>query len=271
MNELVAEYARQGYTIVRGLWRPDEVAACRERFHAITAEVRRIPATHPPQQDHWAPESSTDTIKRYVRVVNPHQFDDLARRMLLDRRIHELVRALFDEEPLASQSMFYFKPPGARGPGFHQDNVYLQVQPGSCIAAWTAIDPATPENGGLEVVPGSHALPVICPEPFESSEDLSARLLQHASSRVPAILEPGDTLLFHGSLIHGSDANRSQGTWRRSFICHYIPESARSIARYFRPLTSFTGETVVRDHAGIDLGPCGAGFDPKTYSSYNKG
>ena len=48
-----------------------------------------------------------------------------------------------------------FKPPGARGQAFHQDNYYLLVQPYTCVAAWLAVDRSWPENGGLQVCPGT--------------------------------------------------------------------------------------------------------------------
>ena len=38
-----------------------------------------------------------------------------------------------EEEVLSAQSMFYFKPPGARGQALHQDNFYLRVEPGDVL------------------------------------------------------------------------------------------------------------------------------------------
>ena len=54
--------------------------------------------------------------------------------------------------------MLYFKPPGARGQALHQDNFYLRVQPGTCMAAWMALDDCDEENGCMQVVPGSHTV-----------------------------------------------------------------------------------------------------------------
>jgi hypothetical protein len=38
-------------------------------------------------------------------------------------------------EAYAAQSMYYYKPPGAKGQGMHQDNFYLLASPATCIAA----------------------------------------------------------------------------------------------------------------------------------------
>ena len=84
-------------------------------------------------------------------------------RYMLDERIEMHLADLMGDEPIAAQSMFYFKPPGARGQDFHQDNFYLRVQPGSCMAAWVAIDDCDEQNGTMMVVPTSNALDIVCP------------------------------------------------------------------------------------------------------------
>ena len=69
--------------------------------------------------------------------MHPHRINGLA-RALLDPRPATSWKRCSGEEPLAAQSMFYFKPPGARGQALHQDNFYLRVKPGTCVAAWIA-------------------------------------------------------------------------------------------------------------------------------------
>jgi ectoine hydroxylase-related dioxygenase (phytanoyl-CoA dioxygenase family) len=190
-------------------------------------------------------------------MMHPHRWDYLASRTLLDTRVLAIVGRLLGETPLAAQSMFYWKPPGARGQALHQDNFYLRVAPHSCIAAWTAVDHCDAANGGLQVVPRTHELPIQCP----GKADLSESFVQHfvppppGTAPVQLILEPGDTLFFNGNVIHGSGPNRSSG-FRRAFICHYIPESARECSEFFFPLLDRDGKIVERACAAGG-GPCG--------------
>ena len=164
--------------------------------------------------------------------------------------------------------MFYFKPPGARGQALHQDNFYLQVEPGTCIAAWTAVDPSTPENGGLFVVPKTHELDLACPEQADMQESFFAHFVRPPAGRkaVPATLAAGDTLFFNGSVIHGSGPNRSATLWRRSFICHYMPASSRCISKFYFPLFNFSGQEVPYA-ASTGGGPCGVEFTQPTYGA----
>ena len=121
----------------------------------------------------------------------------------------------------ASQSMFYFKPPGARGQALHQNNWFLQVSPETCIAAWIAIDDADEKNGSLREVPGTHKESVICHVAAEPSLSFS----KDAIPPLPADLIPiktrlneGDVFFFHGSLVHGSLPNTTSDRFRRALI-----------------------------------------------------
>ena len=200
--------------------------------------------------------------------MQPHRADAFSRSRLLDPRVRDVVTTLLGEEAAAAQSMYYFKPPGARGQAMHQDNFYLAVKPGSCLAAWTAIDPSTPENGGLFVVPETQDLDVQCPERADQNESYFRDLVRPPPGKkaVPVALNPGDTLFFNGSVIHGSGPNRSADTWRRSFICHYVPRSAEYVSAGYFPLLDFAGcEVPFKKNA--DGGPCGDGWRPSSYGA----
>lgn len=263
-QEQISFYRREGYLIVRGLFGADEVAELRGRFERLADD--REPA---PRPELWpADRGASDPLKRYPRVMMPHHWDPLARRWLLDPRVHDILAVLLGDEPVAAQSMYYFKPPGARGQALHQDNFYLQVEPHTCIAAWTAIDPSTPENGGLQVVPHTQGLDLVCPEAADPTQSFSTQLVRppQGLQPVPATLEPGDTLFFNGNVIHGSTPNHSATQWRRSYICHYMPASARLISDWYFPVVNFAGEKVAYA-ANKGGGPCGIEFTEPTYGA----
>ncbi|MGI8868788.1 MAG: phytanoyl-CoA dioxygenase family protein [Mycobacteriales bacterium] len=250
----LAAYHQDGFHIARGLFSADEVAACRHYFDEFAARGEAVPG-------HWEPTAgasdSADPLTRYPRVIHPHMFDEASRDRLIDARLQRMLRVLLDDEPLAVQTMYYYKPPGARGQAFHQDNFYLRVKPQSCIAAWIAIDPSFPENGGLQVVPGSHDLDVACPDYADPEVSFTRDFVAPTREPVKLHLEPGDTLFFNGSVIHGSDPNSTAEVWRRSFICHYMPTAATHIAKWYLPhAIDFDGNPIAREHNG-DGGPCG--------------
>jgi phytanoyl-CoA hydroxylase len=242
----------QGYWIERGLVSAAEAAYLRDYF--MERHRERAIAGY----DDGLPE--TDILHRYPRLVHPHRTDDVARRYMLDPRIFAVLRELFGEEPLAAQSMVYFKPPGARGQGLHQDQMPLRVSPGTCIAAWVALDRADAENGGLAVVPGSHRLGVLCtgrrPNAVEFFDGGGLAVPEGYRIFQPE-LEPGDGLFFGGLMIHGSYANRSRDRFRRCFIGHYVGRSAEALSSFYHPLLTEDGQEVGRAPA-TGGGPCGS-------------
>ncbi len=245
------QFQSDGFTVVPALLDSDEVDDIRAEFMELE---RRGPIP-----GHFEPTNAdpNDPLTRFPRVMHPHKFNDLARSYLLDRRLRVILRQLFDEEPLAAQSMFYYKPPGARGQALHQDNFYLRVEPGTCIAAWVAIDVIDRSNGGLEVVPGTHAMDIFCPEEADSELSFTRDYVPPPPglSPVPIDMSPGDVLFFNGSLVHGSGPNQSPDRFRRSFIGHYIGRSTQKISTWYQVLTMDGADVPVAANTGG--GPCG--------------
>jgi phytanoyl-CoA hydroxylase len=224
----LAAFRRDGYVVARRGWSAAEIAELSERFERLRLAGERVPG-------HFEPDpTSPDPLRRTPRVLLCHQFCELSRSFLLDARVEETLRLLMGEEPLAVNSMYYYKPPGSRGQTFHQDNFYLLVEPATCLTVWTAVDRCDTDNGGLYLCPGTQHLPTACPELANEAESFTTHLVRppRDAPPVPVALEPGDVLFFNGQMIHGSGPNHSS-RWRRSFICHYAPASSSQVNDYY--------------------------------------
>ncbi|MEU9290184.1 phytanoyl-CoA dioxygenase family protein [Streptomyces sp. NPDC048275] len=251
------EFEENGFAIVRGLFTAAEIDELCAEFAALHAAG--------PVPGHFEPRASktgdpADPLHAYPRVMQPHRINALSLRVLLDPRLRDVLETLLGEEVLAAQSMFYFKPPGARGQALHQDNFYLRVEPGTCVAAWIACEAIDRENGGLEVVPGTHRMDLFCPEEADPALSFVREYVPPPPglTAVPVDMEPGDVLFFNGSLVHGSGPNRSADRFRRSFIGHYVGASTQQIGSWYRALT-MSGEPVALPESE-GSGPCGTEF-----------
>ena len=248
----IEQFQREGYVIARGLFSRDEV-----NFY-IDHYMRLREAGSYPGDFAGVDPTSNDPLKRYPRMIHMHRWDEVSLKWLIDPRLNAWLTALLGKEPYAAQTMLYFKPPGARGQALHQDNFYLRVHPGTCMAAWMALDPCDEENGCLMVVPGTHNLPILCTIPADTTESFTniAVPVPKDLPIVPAVMEPGDVLFFNGSLIHGSYPNRSTNRFRRSLIGHYAVGDAQKIAQFYQPLLRMDG-TEVTIEVSEGGGPCG--------------
>jgi len=256
MQDILQEFRQRGCVVLRGLFSDDEVAGYRQHYMDM-----RHSGVYP--GDYGGVElGSDDPLKRYPRLIHMHRWDELSLQWLLEARLARVFRRLLGREPLAVQTMLYFKPAGARGQALHQDQFYLRVQPGTCIAAWLALDDCDEENGCLQIVPGSHTLPVLCPVEADTSQSFTDVTVALAPGMVtePVLMRAGDVFFFNGQLIHGSFPNRSRGRFRRALIGHYIDGAAEQVAQYYHPALRFDGSTVALDVAEGG-GKCGLWVD----------
>jgi hypothetical protein len=100
---------------------------------------------------------------------------------------------------------------------WHQDGVYWPYRPYDQVSAFCPLDPCTEANGALQVIPGSHTA-ALEHEGLELQVVLSEE--QQAATRLVP-MQPGDVLLFHSLLLHGSQANES-GQHRRVAINSFM-------------------------------------------------
>jgi len=251
-----AFYESNGYAVVKGLFSAEETAFYREHFMALRAE-----GTKPGDMTAETPKAG-DPLLAFPRMIHMHRWDEPSLQWVLDARLAECLEAFLGDEPLAVQTMLYFKPAGARGQALHQDNFYLRAQPGTCMAAWMALDPCDEENGCMRVVPGSHGWPVLCTTGADTSAsftDVTVPIPQGVEA-VPVVMDAGDVLFFNGSLVHGSYPNVSTGRFRRSLIGHYIESRAEQVTEFDQPVLRMDGTAF--EIAGVqEGGPCGVWVD----------
>jgi ectoine hydroxylase-related dioxygenase (phytanoyl-CoA dioxygenase family) len=255
----IEQYNKQGFLVMRELFTAEEVAFFKRHYEAMRLDenaelLAKIQAE--------AGEPAGDPLTIYPRIMQPHRRDEASLKWLIDNRLNEVMITLLGQEPFAVQTMFYFKPPGARGQALHQDQYYLRVQPGTCMAAWMAVDDCDEENGCLRVVPGSHTWPLLClteADTRQSFTDVTVPLPEGVEA-VAVTMQAGDVLFFNGQLVHGSLPNRSQDRFRRALIGHYIVGEAQQVYEWYHPVLQMDGRPVEMGLSEVG-GTCGIWVD----------
>jgi len=90
-------------------------------------------------------------------------------------------------------------------------------------SAFIAVDPATRENGCMQVLRGSHHLGRIDHVLTGDQAGADMERVREAEKRLELVyveMDPGDVLFFHSNLLHRSDQNRSENP-RWAMICCY--------------------------------------------------
>lgn len=127
----------------------------------------------------------------------------------------------------------FVKEPGTQVPTpWHHDLTFWPVEGTQLCSIWMPLDPVTTETSGLEYVLGSHRWP----QRFKAvTPDHNEYMLDPDLDDVPDIdaargdflvmawdMEPGDVLLFHPLVVHGSQGNRSTTVRRRALATRWF-------------------------------------------------
>lgn len=217
--EQLADYERDGYIIVRGLFKPEETKLLGETAHHDNAMDK-------------ASSNMDDGKGNAVRLALwNHPGDGVYGMFARCRRVVDTVEELLGDEAYHYHSKMILKDAKIGGAwAWHQDYGYWYQNgvlfPNLC-SVMIAVDKATVENGCLQVLKGSHKLGRI--NHILSGDQAGADLerVEEAKKRLELVnvtLDPGDTLFFHANLLHCSAANNSDHA-RWALICCYNAKS----------------------------------------------
>ena len=128
----------------------------------------------------------------------------------------------------------FYKPAKQGGVvAWHQDYSYwTRTKPIAHITCWCALDDATPENGCLQYIPGSHKWgllpkPVIAGDLHGIREFLSEDQKKEFDNRKLAPVKAGEAIFHHSLTLHGSGENKSTLP-RRAFVINAFADGVTS-------------------------------------------
>jgi hypothetical protein len=252
----VTEFWRDGFAIVRGVFSPAEIVEIAAAADQLYAEgvVHGRSFRHGNLYYDVAAGEGGDPLVRMAQWPSYHQpvFD----RVRLDTRLARLVEPLIGPDLKQIINQVHWKAPGALGDfAWHQDSrsrrpasAYRNLA-NSYVQTGLAIDPHTPDAGGMRFIPRSHLrgdLGMDCskkalgtPLQDKALEDVGLS----SADAIDLILEPGDLALWSPYLVHGSGANGSNHR-RRFYINGYV-----------RAQDCDRGEWAFRAGQPVQLGP----------------
>ena len=222
-NEQIEQYHRDGF-VTPNFRLPQEA------IDEIKVAHNRLVQRHPEFSDYCSALLAYDTW--YLNIARIPE-------------ILDMVNQIIGDDVALWNSSFFAKPAkvGTKTP-WHQDGEYWPIRPLATCTAWIAIDAATPENGCLRVIPGSHRHKALAKHNRSDEEGIALNLELDASEfdeaeAVDIVLEPGQLSLHDVYLYHGSEPNCSDNP-RRGMTLRFMPTT--SVYRHDLPTrTTSTG------------------------------
>lgn len=251
-KELKSRFDEQGFVVVKDFLDRGELL---ELLSELDRYIQEVVPTLGREKAFFHDPGRPETLKQLQCMDGDPFFEQY--------RFHPawngLAETLLGEavEPITPE--WFNKPPGtdhATPP--HQDNYYLCYQPPQVVTLWLAIDPVDEENGCLRYLPGSHLHPL---RPHSQtavlgfSQGITDYRDEDRQQEMAVLMEPGDIVAHHGTMIHRADANASDDRQRRAFATVFHAARCRkdseAVARYQSQLKD--------QHDRVNHGPLSTG------------
>ncbi|MEM7053767.1 MAG: phytanoyl-CoA dioxygenase family protein [Pseudomonadota bacterium] len=230
ISTLAAEFARQGFVVLRELCPPDTIEAMRSQALADLADGVG-PVEYEAEVGYEGAPASLDepggrTVRRLLDALGRHE---MYQQWALSGELTQVVRALLgavqthqnDAPGQAASRLLVVRahhncimtkqPDFSSSTGWHQDIRYWSYARPELVNAWTALGEESSNNGGMRLIPGSHR--------HEFADDCfdAQRFFRtdHAPNQawldraVQMDMRPGDVLFFHARLLHSAGRNLS--------------------------------------------------------------
>jgi len=205
----IAKYHEDGYVIPDFTMPDDVIEAIQERHAALLKK-------NPEFRDYCA------AILQY-----DEGFADYCR----NDEILDMVEQVIGQDIALWNSSFFAKPAGnGKATPWHQDGEYWPIRPLATCTVWLAVDDATPENGCLRIIRGSHKNQDLLQHETNPSTELTLNqeLLKteyDESKAVDLVLKRGQISLHDVFLVHGSEPNTSPNP-RRGMTMRFMPTTS---------------------------------------------
>jgi len=155
----------------------------------------------------WMPYEEINAAGKRVlcRTENYANSHDGFNQLLRGSKLLSILRQLSGEDMLLFKEKINYKLAGSGGFAAHIDSTaYTHIKNIKHLSILLAADPSNPDNGGLDVVEGSHLMNI----PISSDNCIDKEWVAK-QTWTPVDLKPGELLIFGSYLAHRSSANRS--------------------------------------------------------------
>ncbi len=133
------------------------------------------------------------------------------------KKIEQLVKNLLNTKKIKLRASELFAKPKKHGlevPN-HQDNFYWCIKDAKALTMWIALEKTNKENGGVYYYDKSHKLGLLKHIPSYkkgSSQMIKENLNLKKTKKSYPSLNPGDCLIHHSLVVHGSNKNYSNNS-----------------------------------------------------------
>ena len=216
----VADFQRNGHTLVKGLLQKDEVAAYREAIneaaYTYNTEKRAL--------------AERDTYgKAFLQVMNLWEVDERVKHFTLAKRFAKMAACLLGVENVRLyHDQALYKEPGGGFTPWHQDEYYWPLNTDNTITMWMPLIDIAEDMGMLTFASGSHKEGFVGNLAIsDESEAQLEQLIKEKGYRIsrPKTMAAGDATFHYGWTLHSAPGNLSATTREVMTIIYYADDA----------------------------------------------
>ncbi len=211
--DIAQSFSEDGFAVVPNLFLRQEAKALKKEVQRILVEVR---------QELGGSNTAREMLDATGVYVGVAGRSEIFRHAARDKRLVDILEAIIGPNvEFLSDKVVYKDTETHTASPWHQDWPYWEGT--HKVSIWFALDDATPENGCLKLMPGSHIGSLVHDGDSSDGIGFGHRVRPETvdeSAAVTAPLEAGGAVFFHDLTMHASHPNterRERWTWIPTF------------------------------------------------------
>lgn len=216
IEDQITQLRRDGFVVLPGFLDAARCAGLREQAERDLADAVEPLEFEADLRYPGAPASRTDVGGATVRrLLDAYGRGECFRQWAEAPEVVRWMQAYFGEQPVLSRAhhncVMTKHPHYGSLTGWHRDIRYWAFERADLVSTWLALGPETSSNGGLWLVPRTHAMD-FPPQAFDGQQFFDPVRSENAALIEGAIaveLKAGDVLFFHCNALHAAGRNES--------------------------------------------------------------
>ncbi len=206
INRYKKEFYENGFCVVKNVFSKKSITILKK-------EIKKVKKPRPKGfEEHLTKDKKVNTVHNLNRVLKKK---NILIKFAENKNLKKIVSHVLKNDVKTRNIELFLKPKktGMMSP-FHQDNYYWNITNNNkALNLWLACTESNSKNGAVCYIKKSHKLGIIDHElsfAAGSSQKIPDKVLKKINlKRVIPRLNPGDFIMHHSAVIHGSKKNKS--------------------------------------------------------------
>lgn len=223
-NYNLKKFNEDGFVVIRNLIPKSNIPLIRKEINKISKILIK---NYKPPYVHLTKDFKLNTAHHLNKIFPNSKLMKLGS----NKKVKTFLEKKFREKILMQNFEIFAKPnqTGRKVP-FHQDNFYWNIKNNKAANLWIALNKVNKSNGGLVYLKGSHKLGLKKHTKSNTpgtSQEIKKNILEKIKlKKITPSLNPGDCIVHHCTVVHGSNKNRSKKN-RLGVAIRLVSENAK--------------------------------------------